>query len=289
MDTPLGKTGRERTGVESNPSCPSIAPCEHSIEPASPRIASTAKLVTNSSATFASTLTSLTHSLPPRTFIVNNHGGSTMAQEDRTKRRAKKPSPLARAARREQLLDAAIDLIRTAGPEVAMDEIAAACGITKPVLYSHFGDKAGLGDAMAERFSAVLLAEMNLQRAESDDLREFVSRAFDTWLRFVESDPQVYRFLTKSVSGNLERFFEHRLVADMSAALARTIRGILRDNGADTGPAEPWAFGIVGMIHLSAEWWLDRRSMARSDLVDYLTALLWTGLASNGVVATDPT
>ena len=83
-----------------------------------------------------------------------------MAQEDRTKRPAKKPSPLARAARREQLLDAAIDLIRTAGPEVAMDEIAAACGITKPVLYSHFGDKAGLGDAMAERFSAVLLLSL---------------------------------------------------------------------------------------------------------------------------------
>ena len=37
------------------------------------------------------------------------------------------------------------------GPQASMDEIAAEAGITKPILYSHFGDKAGLVHALAER------------------------------------------------------------------------------------------------------------------------------------------
>ncbi|MEY2458619.1 MAG: hypothetical protein QOG30_449, partial [Acidimicrobiaceae bacterium] len=46
----------------------------------------------------------------------------------------------------------------------------------------------------------------------------------------------------------------------------------------DSGPAEPWAFGIVGMVHLAGDWWLERRTMTRARLVDDITALLWTGL-----------
>ena len=42
---------------------------------------------------------------------------------------------------------------------------------------------------------------------------------------------------------------------------------------------------IVGMVHLACEWWLDRRTMSRLDLVDYLSELLWGGLAGNGLAA----
>jgi hypothetical protein len=52
----------------------------------------------------------------------------------------------------------------------------------------------------------------------------------------------------------------------------------LRALGIDSGPAEPWAFGIVGMVHLAGDWWLERRTMTRARLVDDLTTLLWNGL-----------
>ncbi|MCB1004958.1 MAG: helix-turn-helix transcriptional regulator [Acidimicrobiales bacterium] len=45
-------------------------------------------------------------------------------------------------ARRAELADAAVRAIRTVGADASMADIAAEAGITKPVLYHHFGDKA---------------------------------------------------------------------------------------------------------------------------------------------------
>src|SRR4029450_7094161 len=60
--------------------------------------------------------------------------------------------------RRAELLDAAERAIRRIGPRASMDELAAEAGITKPILYSHFGDKAGLVTALAERVAGQLNA-----------------------------------------------------------------------------------------------------------------------------------
>ena len=57
----------------------------------------------------------------------------------------------------------------------------------------------------------------------------------------------------------------------------------LRAAGVDSGAAEPWAYGLVGMVHLAGDWWLDRQPMPRARLVEYLTTLVWDGLASTGI------
>ena len=56
-----------------------------------------------------------------------------------------------RACTRDQLLDAACRVIERTGPSASMQEMAAEAGITKPILYRHFGDKAGLLRALALR------------------------------------------------------------------------------------------------------------------------------------------
>ena len=56
-----------------------------------------------------------------------------------------------------------------------------------------------------------------------------------------------------------------------------------RRAGADSGAAEPWAFAIVGMTFAGASWWLERRTMSKDDLVNYLTQLLWSGLSGAGL------
>ena len=38
-----------------------------------------------------------------------------------------------------------------------MEQLAKAGGVTKPILYRHFGDRDGLIDAIAERFSTELI------------------------------------------------------------------------------------------------------------------------------------
>lgn len=45
--------------------------------------------------------------------------------------------------RRRELLEAAERIVLRDGPDASMNAIAAEAGITKPILYRHFGDKGG--------------------------------------------------------------------------------------------------------------------------------------------------
>ena len=50
--------------------------------------------------------------------------------------------------------------------------------------------------------------------------------------------------------------------------------------GLDSGPALPWAYGVVGYVQTVGDWWLrQRQPISRAALADYLTTFLWTGVA----------
>jgi AcrR family transcriptional regulator len=165
-----------------------------------------------------------------------------------------------------------------------MDELAAEAGITKPILYSHFGDRAGLGRALADRNANRLIATLRDTMADASlhgDSRDVVSSAFEAFCTFVEKDPEVYRFLVQS-SLDEPNPVTSRLVTGVAAEVARMIRGGLRLADKGTAPSEPWAFAIVGMGFVGAEWWLERQVMSKDELVGYLTELVWGGLAGAG-------
>ena len=46
-----------------------------------------------------------------------------------------------------------------------------------------------------------------------------------------------------------------------------------------TGPAEPWAYGLVGFVQSVGDWWMAHgRPIRRAALTEYLTTLLWSGI-----------
>jgi AcrR family transcriptional regulator len=186
--------------------------------------------------------------------------------------------------RRAELLDAAERAIRRVGPQASMDELAAEAGITKPILYSHFGDKAGLVVALSQRVAARLNTAIlsELDSPASDDPREVVRSTIAAFCTFIESEPELYRFLIQSAMHRPSRS-PTRLATDISKSIAVSLGSSLRRAGADSGAAEPWAFAIVGMAFAGAGWWLERRSMSKDDLVNYLTQLLWSGLSGAGL------
>src|SRR6266542_3171738 len=100
-----------------------------------------------------------------------------------------------RMARRLELLEAAIEVIRREGPTASMDEIAAQAGITKPIVYRYFGDRAGVYQAVAEQYCADLTSRFQSAVATSRDLHANVVKAIDAYLAFVQDDPQVHQFL----------------------------------------------------------------------------------------------
>lgn len=196
-----------------------------------------------------------------------------------------------REERREELLDAAERAIRRAGPQASMEELAGEAGITKPILYSHFGDRAGLAEALAERTSDMLISRLSdsLHSAvRTGNPRLVISSAFESFCSFIESEPSIYRFLVRSALDSPNPVTS-RLVTSIAAQISLQLTRALKLADADVQPAEAWGLAIVGMGFVGAEWWLDRQSLSKDQVVEYLTMLVWSGLAGAGLDRLQPT
>lgn len=183
-------------------------------------------------------------------------------------------------ARRRELLDAADQVIRTQGPDATMVDIAAAAGITKPILYRHFGDKGGLYRALAERYAAPLFQELSAALADETDRQARMRVTIDVYLRFIEAEPTLYRFLMHRALREQPDMATSiaNLISVVAAHIAANLAREIALTDEQQRSAQAWAHGIVGMVQLAGDWWLDTGLMTRAQLVDHLSALLWHGL-----------
>jgi len=195
-----------------------------------------------------------------------------------------------RRTRREQLIDATLAAIARHGADVAMDDIAAEAGTSKTVLYRHFADREQLYLAVSSRVADGLLPRLGRAVARNQNHpRQLVSAVIDTYLAFVEADPELYRFVVhgfpQAQLGQYGRSDESNPIGSLSDVVANQasiiITDLLSEAGRDTAGAEPWGHGLVGLVRAAADWWLRAdRPMPRSALAAHLTDLAWSGLSA---------
>ena len=191
-----------------------------------------------------------------------------------------------RAARREQLVEATLAAVGRHGAGVGMEEIAAEAGTSKTVVYRHFADRSDLHVAVCGRVAEQLLPKLREAMGSSDHPRQMTAAAIDTYLAFIEADPEVYRFVVHPSQGQNRDFGPDPvatladLVGDQAAALMAVT---LQRGDRDPAAAGAWGHGIVGLVRSAADWWLrSERRMLRTELTAHLTDLAWAGLS--GVV-----
>ena len=182
-----------------------------------------------------------------------------------------------RATRRTELIEGVIAAVRARGPAVEMDDVTAVSGIAKPVFYRYFSDKADLYLAVGREIGERLVADVVASLDGQSSPRGMVAAGVDAFLRAVEDDPELYRFV-------LLRPATAAAVSDYSAVVGKHVSrltgDLLRAAGRDSGMAEPWGFAMVGAVRVAAERWLDEPTMSREALASYLTDLLWAGARS---------
>lgn len=191
--------------------------------------------------------------------------------------------------RRAELLEAADRVVLRDGPGASMNAIAAEAGITKPILYRHFGDKGGLYRALAVRHTDALLDALRAALDAPRERRERVEATLDTYLAAIQARPQVYRFLMHPAEDSApgERGFDvGQHAAPLLRRLGEELAQVIADR-VDLGPeseelARVWGHGIVGMMHAAGDWWLRERPCDRARLVRHLADLLWGRLAAAG-------
>ena len=184
-----------------------------------------------------------------------------------------------REARREEFIQAALRALARHGPEFGMEHVAAEAGVTKPVLYRHFTDKADLYVALGQRGTELLfdrlIPALNNEEAPLPRIR----KSLDAYFSIIEEHPNLYRLL-------IRRPVARDVVADdkelIGSALSTLLGDYMRAFDMDSGAAEPWGHGIVGLVQNVSEWWLERRSMSRDAVVEYLTQIIWAAI--DGIV-----
>jgi AcrR family transcriptional regulator len=160
-----------------------------------------------------------------------------------------------------------------------MDAVAAEVGVTKPVLYRYFSDKAALVEALGEAGSAFLLDRLLPAMQSGRPPLERIRDAVGAYFAVIDEQPNLYWLLARWPAADPGGGTVQQDKEFIATALTAIIGDYLRVFGLDSGGAEPWAFGITGLVQSTGEWWLSRRSMSRVHVVDYVTQLIWAALA----------
>ncbi|GAB2837257.1 TetR family transcriptional regulator [Actinocorallia aurea] len=182
--------------------------------------------------------------------------------------------------RRRALLEAADTVILREGPEASMAAIAAEAGVSKPILYRHFGDKSGLYQTLAERHSRVLIEAIRAAMLRDAGMRERVHDGIDTYLSMISANLHFYRFLMHRARA--EDTATHTVMSTVMQSLGDEIAEILpvpADPSA-AARAKVWGHAIVGMVQNAGDWWLAHPDVPRTTVVTSLTDLVLSGLAA---------
>jgi AcrR family transcriptional regulator len=185
------------------------------------------------------------------------------------------------AERRATIVEAAGRLFGERGYEGArLDEIAAAAGVTKPILYRHFESKQALYLALLERHRDDLASFAPLIPPEGP-AEERLRAVLDLWLGYVESHSYAWRMLFRDSGGGPEI---EAFRVDVHARAREVLAEIIRGFGARPIPArevEPLAELLsMGMGSLVA-WWLDNPQVRRAAILDAM-ARVWVGALASG-------
>jgi len=187
---------------------------------------------------------------------------------------------LPREARMEQTLQVAHALFaeRGYGP-VTMDEVAAAVGVTKPLLYNYFGNKERLYLACMEPGGDALVAAVvgAVERTSTPDaaLRAGIHAFFD----FVDQDRGSWRVLfdeTLPTEGGIaRRVSEYRArIADLVAAAL-----LAQPSVSSRTQVEALSIALLGAAEALVRWWLRTESLTASTTAELLIQTVEPGLA----------
>ncbi|HNP55652.1 MAG TPA: TetR/AcrR family transcriptional regulator [Gordonia sp. (in: high G+C Gram-positive bacteria)] len=181
--------------------------------------------------------------------------------------------------RRAQLIEVARGLFAERGYEAtSIEEIAQRANVSKPVVYEHFGGKEGLYAVVVDREMETLL-EMITSSLSTTRSRYRVQQVALALLTYMEERPDGFRILVRGRSaGDGENTTYSSLLNDAVTQVEHILGGDFSRRGLDPGLAALYAQALVGMVSMTAQWWLDVREPPKEVVAAHLVNLCWNGL-----------
>jgi AcrR family transcriptional regulator len=192
--------------------------------------------------------------------------------------------------RREQLLDVALRLFAARGfAATTMDDIAAAAGVTKPLLYQHFASKRALYLELVDSIARDMLLAISGATSEANGPRQQVEAGFAAYFDLVVTHQDAFRVLFGSdLPDDPEMSRALRRVED---TVAEAVHALI-DAGLDSEHRRLLAYAVVGMATGASRHWLasgsgtatpgsaDSEELEAARLSKRVSDLAWAGLRS---------
>jgi AcrR family transcriptional regulator len=192
-------------------------------------------------------------------------------------------SRLAKADRMEQALAVAHALFAERGyAAVTMDEVAAALGVTKPLLYNYFGNKEQLYIACMKRSGDALVTMILETVGDASSPSEALNDGLRAFFAFLDADRAAWAVLfdeTLPHSGELAD-----RVADYRGRLIELVSGSLlaqlpaKQRTAARIEVEALSTALLGAAEALARWWLRTEATTAREAAELLIATVEPGL-----------
>ena len=181
--------------------------------------------------------------------------------------------------RREQLLNVGRRLFAERGFEgTSIEEIAAKAGVSKPVVYEHFGGKEGLYAVVVDREVERLLTMATALLGGDHTMPKFESAAV-ALLKYIEDNADGFRILVRDSNPGSGTGTFGTLLSDIAGQVEYIVRDYLSARGQDPKLAPMYAQMLVGMVAFAGQWWLDARQPKLEHVAAHLINLAWNGLS----------
>lgn len=204
----------------------------------------------------------------------------TAAMVTKTGRRPGRPPGGQPVVDRDALLDAAERVIARDGSRASLEAIAAEAGVSKPIVYARIGSRADLCDALTERFVDRLVAAASGRIELRDPSRDGVVAFFRVSLETIDEHRSLFEYLGRGAGDDAaDRVL--RFAGRSAEPLAGLLASWRTAVGADPVVALPWAYGMVGMVNMVAQWWVSVGGPSATELAEQLADLTWPGLAGH--------
>lgn len=180
--------------------------------------------------------------------------------------------------RREQLIRVGRQAFAELGFEGAsVEEIAARAGVSKPVVYEHFGGKEGLYAVVIDR-EMVYLEQIVRESLQAGRSRMRIEQAVMALLTYVEQETDGFQILVRDVLPQSDRSYS-TLLNDAVGQVSHILAQAFDRSGLRAETAVLYAQALVGMVSMTAQWWLDSRIATKEEVAAHIVNLCWNGLA----------
>jgi AcrR family transcriptional regulator len=185
---------------------------------------------------------------------------------------------LKKSQRREVIEQAASALFAEHGyAGTRLEDIAAAAGVTKQLLYQHFSSKKALHMALLAKHRDELLAGLAQDMAAPGPLAERLPQVLDRWFAYVEEHPYALAMLFRDTTGDPEVQAFYR---ELQASARRANVALLQAEPELEVPEEriePLAEFARSATTGLALWWADHPDVPRATVVAVAADMLVSG------------